>query len=258
MRHKEIRLENLTRREFREALDSGHFSLAIVATGSIEQHLEHLTFPQDIANSTYIAEQVAGELYPDAVVAVPMSIGISEHHMLFAGTMTAKPGSWLAVLFDAVESLVRHGIKKVLILNGHGGNVEPVKSVIQQWQLHLTKSYGSPLSSADLDGITSHDRYVETLLERSDAGVDLRFLNYWDAIPESWVEDVLDTGTFPGHAQEFETSLAMYADPERVRPDAIAHNQDRGPAAATAEKGRILMEKAIEGVTEVVQGMLSR
>ena len=41
----------------------------------------------------------------------------------------------------------KHGITKILILNGHGGNVLPVKGVIQQWQLHLTSVYGNPINN---------------------------------------------------------------------------------------------------------------
>ena len=125
--NRKVRIEAYTRREFREALRAGSFRAAIIATGSIEQHLEHLALEQDIASSTHVAERAAEALYPSVAVVVPLSIGIAEHHMYFPGTMSAKPGSWLAVLFDAVESLVRHGITRVLILNGHGGNVKPVR-----------------------------------------------------------------------------------------------------------------------------------
>ena len=120
MQSKGFRLEKLTRREFREARAAGHFDAAIIATGSIEQHLEHLAHEQDIASSSHIAEMVSERLHPNVVVAAPISIGISEHHMHSPGTLTAKPGPWLSVVFDAVDSLVRHGINKVLILNGHG------------------------------------------------------------------------------------------------------------------------------------------
>ncbi len=137
-----VRLENHTRREFREALGAGHFKAAIIATGSIEQHLEHLALVQDIASSAHIGERVAEGMYPNVVLAVPMAVGIAEHHMHSAGTLTAKPGSWLAVLFDVIESLVRHGIKKVLVLNGHGGNRRPVYGVISQWKMFLEREHG--------------------------------------------------------------------------------------------------------------------
>ena len=254
---KEIRLEHLTRREFRQAREAGHYKVGIIATGSTEQHLEHLAMAQDIASSTYVAERVAERLYPKVVVAVPMAIGISEHHMLFAGTLSAKPGNWLAVLCDAVESLMRHGIKKVLLINGHGGNVAPVQSAMQQWQLYFTATQGNPLSSADVSNIKTNVQYTSALLDRGSPGVDLRFHSYWDLIPKEFAQEVLETGRYPGHANEFETSFTMYAIPENVRTEAIPYNDDPGVSAATAEKGRLLVEKAIDGVAKLVEEMLS-
>ena len=232
MRNKEVNLERFTRREFRKSLESGHFKLAIVATGSVEQHLEHLAMAQDIVSSTYIAERVAERLYPNVLVAVPMSIGIAEHHMHIAGSLSAKPGSWLGVLFDAVESLMRHGIKKILILNGHGGNVLPIEGAIRQWKLYFDNTQG-----------------VEQ-------PVDLRFCSYWDLIPKEFAARVLDTGVMPGHAGEFETSFTMDAIPENVRTEDISHNEDPGPSAATREKGALLIKKTLEGAIKLVEEML--
>ena len=252
-----VRLERLTRMEFREAREAGHFKAAIIATGSIEQHLEHLAMSQDIACSTYVAEQVAKNLYPNVVVAVPMSIGISEHHMGYAGTLTAKTGSWLAVLFDAVESLVRHDVKSVLVLNGHGGNVSPLNSAIHQWRMYFLSTQGAMPSTVDKISTTIGMGYRARQLEDDQSEVDLRVYSYWDVIPKEYGREVLETPHFPGHATEFETAVAMYAIPESVRPEAIPLNEDPGPALATAEKGRLLMEKAVEGVTAVVEEMLA-
>ena len=256
MPEREMRLERLTRLEFREAREAGHFKAAIIATGSIEQHLEHLAMSQDIACSTYVAEHVADRLYPNVVVTVPMSIGISEHHMGFPGTLTAKPGGWLAVLFDAVESLVRHGVRKVLVVNGHGGNVKSLESAMQQWKLYFLGTYGATPSTVDELGTSTQMEYRARLLQGDDSEVDLRFCSYWDVIPKKFARGVMQSRHFPGHATEFETAVAMYATPESVRPDAIPLNEDPRPASATAEKGRLLIEKAVEGVTAVVEEML--
>ncbi len=253
-----VRLEKYTRREFREALRAGHFRAAVIATGSVEQHLEHLALEQDIASSAYVAERAAEALYPDVTVAAPMSIGIAEHHMGFPGTMSAKPGSWLAVLFDAVESLVRHGITRILILNGHGGNVNPVNGVIGQWRLHLTAVYGNPIPANAAEEIHSHSDYTNALLQRDSPGLDLRFNSYWDLIPKEFADGVLDVGHHPGHAGEFETSFALRAFPDNVRADAIPHSRDPEPAAADPEKGRLLIDKAIQGAEALLKDMLAR
>jgi creatinine amidohydrolase len=226
---KEVRVERMTRREFRERLQAGEIKAAIIPTGSIEQHLEHLAMGHDIASSTHVAEQAARKLSPQVVVAVPMAIGISEHHMFAPGSLTAKPGSWLSALFDAVESFVRHGVKNVLVLNGHGGNVAPMNGIINQWK-----------------------RYFD----RDHAGCNIQFCSYWDLIPQDLARDVLDTGRMPGHAQEFETSFALHVFPENVRMDVIGDQEDKEPIQATAEKGQRLVDKAIEEVANLVQGML--
>ena len=257
MTNREVRLERLTRREVRQALEQGHFSAAIIPTGSIEQHLEHMAMGQDIASSTYVAERAAERLYPNVLVAVPVSIGLSEHHMLFPGTLSARTGSWLAVVFDAVESLMRHGVKKVLLLNGHGGNRLALDAALLQWRLQLVRTYGTPLTDTETEGLSAYTDYVDALLKRPNTGVDLRYHSYWDLVPKEFAHKVLDLEQYPGHAQEFETAFALYAFPESVRSEAIPANEDPSAASATAEKGRLLAEKAVEGVAALVEEMLA-
>ena len=84
----------------------------------------------------------------------------------------------------------------------------------------------------------------------------MQFASYWDFIPSDFAETVLATKRMPGHAQEFETSIALHAFPELVRQSVIAHQDDPEPAQATAEKGRQLAEIAITGVIAFLQGML--
>src|SRR5712692_3300892 len=150
-------VHKFSRKEFREACLRGDLKAVIIPTGSNEQHLEHLAMEHDIKSSTLVAEQAALNLYPNVVVAVPMAIGISEHHMVHKGSLSAKPGGWLAVLFDAVENFARHGIYQIYLCNGHGGNVAPVNGVLNQWK-----------------------RFFAATEPR----VNLLFNSYWDLIPK--------------------------------------------------------------------------
>lgn len=227
MTDREVMLAKLTRREFRQALEQGKFQAAIIPTGSNEQHLEHLAMEHDIASSTYVAREAAKRLYPQVIVSVPMAVGISEHHMVQKGTITAKPGSWLAVLFDAVESLVRHGIRKVLILNGHGGNEAPVEGVKPQWDLYFNSV---------------------------DPEIDLQFQSYWDLSRE--IAEQHCRTSVPGHAQEYETAFALALFPENVRHDAMREQEDREPLLASAEQGRVMAEAAVNKTAEFVLGMI--
>ena len=165
MESKIFELPELTRKEFKNHLDLGHFESVIIPTGSIEQHLDHLSMNLDIQMSRYVATQAATKLYPKTLVVSPISFGIAEHHMYFPGTLSAKPGSWLSILFDLIESILRHGIKKILILNGHGGNITPVNGIIEQWQLNLYATQNTTIQSQISDSLENHYEYLDAILK---------------------------------------------------------------------------------------------
>ncbi len=209
MPESEVLLTKLTRREFREGIESGKFTTGMVVVGSQEQHSEHLAMEHDIASASYLAREAARRLYPKVIVAVPISVGMSEHHMHHKGTLSARPGAWLGVVFDAVRSLVRHGVQNVLIYNGHGGNTLPLMGAMDQWRYFIKADF---------------------------PGVNLQFASYWDLIPRDFLLQHMDTDIIPGHAKEFETSIALALFPENVRQEAMQDMADKDPLLATAEK----------------------
>ncbi|NWF53419.1 MAG: creatininase family protein [Syntrophaceae bacterium] len=229
MPNREVMLAKMTRREFREGIEGEKFSTAIVCVGSHEQHSEHLAMEHDIESVVHIAREAARRLYPQVVVVVPMAVGISEHHMHHKGTISARPGGWLSVLFDVVENMVRHGVKNVLIFNGHGGNTLPVMGTIDQMRYSL--KYNAP-------------------------GVNLQFCSYWDLIPRDFLLKHMETDVIPGHAKEFETAIALALFPENVRKEVMPGMEDQDPLLATAEKGRLYVEEAVEQTVEYLKRMM--
>ena len=229
MADSEVLLAKLTRREFREAIKAGKFTTALIAVGSNEQHSEHLAMEHDLVSVTYIAKEAAKRLYPQVIVTVPIAVGISEHHMHHKGTITARAGSWLGVLFDVVESLGRHGVRNILILNGHGGNTLPVKGVIDSWRYYLQNHFPE---------------------------ANLQFCSYWDLIPREFLGKHMQTNIIPGHAKEFETAIGLALFPENVRHNAMLDQTDKDPLLATAEKGRLFVEEAIRQTVDYLKGMI--
>lgn len=225
----EVMLAKLTRREFREAINAGKFTTAILCAGSTEQHSEHLAMEHDLASVTHIAREAARRLYPRVIVAIPMAVGISEHHMHHKGTLSARAGSWLGVLFDGIESLARHGVRNILILNGHGGNTAPIQGAIKNWRYSL----------------------VGMGLE-----VNLQFSSYWDLIPRDVLARHMKTDIIPGHAKEFETAIGLALFPENVRLSVMPDMEDKDPLLASAEKGRVFVEEAICQTVGFLQGMM--
>ena len=213
---------DLTRKEFRERMQQGLIKAAVVPTGSTEQHEEHLEMIHDSLHVTHMAVQAAKRLHPQVVVATPVGIGVSGYWMEHVGTLTVRPEIFCEYVFDVCHSLQRAGLENILILNGHGGNIPPLMRRL--------------------------DEYREKLK------VNLRFQSYWDVYDPDIAPSVMEKGGLPGHADEFETSTMLSLAPERVHQEDIVNES---AAAATRAKGEILLERAMDGVTEVLRQMIA-
>lgn len=183
---RKIMLAENTRKEFREWLESGRLKAAILPAGSIEQHNEHLALDVDIQIATLIAQQVALALYPQVVVAPPSPCGFAPYHMGRKGTVTLRKETFQAYLLDVLSCLKAHGIRTLLVLNGHGGNGAPMAEALPEWRKVL--------------------------------GVTVDADSYFTAHPVEFLKQVLTTSKSPeSHAGEVETSIHMAAFPERIR-----------------------------------------
>lgn len=221
---RQVLLHKHTRREFRERMQSGELKACIIPVAATEQHLEHLCMEHDWRSCLHVSIEVAKRLQPQVIVAPAMNVGISEHHMRHIGTLSAMPGSWLNVLFDAIRSMHHAGFTNILVLNGHGGNIAPCQGIWGQFQQRLE--------------------------------INLQFESYWDHLSKEVAEANLKTKRWPGHAQEFETAFALAAFPENVRQDAMQDQEDQEPLEATAEAGAAMIESIVAGVARHVAGMI--
>jgi creatinine amidohydrolase len=94
--------------------------LAIIPMGSVEQHGPHLPCGTDYLASVAIGRAVAEKV--DGLLVPFSPVGVTPFHMSFAGTLTLRPQTFIAVVEDICDSLVRHGAKKIVFLNWHEGN----------------------------------------------------------------------------------------------------------------------------------------
>ena len=102
----------------------------IVPIGSTEQHGPNGLIGTDHLDAEFVARGV-GDLI-GALVAPTLTIGMSQHHLSFAGSITLRPSTLMAVVGDVVRSLVRHGFERFLFINGHGGNVATVTAAFDE------------------------------------------------------------------------------------------------------------------------------
>jgi len=94
--------------------------MVILPVGSVEQHGLHLPLGTDYLNGVERAKLVAQRA--DVLVAPVLLLGQSPYHMEFPGTITLSAETIQRVYVEAAQSLIRHGFKRFLILNAHGGN----------------------------------------------------------------------------------------------------------------------------------------
>lgn len=102
--------------------------VALIPVGSIEQHGRHLPLGTDSYAAMEVCKLIAQR--SEALVAPVVLAGISAHHLGFAGSLTLSPETFEQVVFETAQALIHHGIRKIAIYNGHGGNSASVANVI--------------------------------------------------------------------------------------------------------------------------------
>jgi creatinine amidohydrolase len=127
-----MRIEDLNWMDVEKYLQ-GEDRLMLV-TGASEQHgylslLTDIKIPLALADS---ASQATGVL-----VAPPLNFGVSPYFLGYPGTLSLRVSTFMAAVEDIVRSAYNHGFKRILILNGHGGN-SPVRNHLHEVNNELT------------------------------------------------------------------------------------------------------------------------
>lgn len=157
----------------------------ILPLGSTEQH-GYLSLSVD----SILSERVSLEAAEPVGVAVfpVLSYGITPYFRAFPGTISLRVNTYLDVVRDVLDSLANHGFKRILIVNGHGGN-SPAQSFAGEW-------------------MADHP------------GVRIKFHNWWNA-PRTWAK-VQAIDALASHASWMEnfpwTRLANVAMPKERKP----------------------------------------
>src|SRR6185369_7840067 len=102
----------------------------VIPIAALEQHGGHLPLFTDSMLLGEIVRRLADQFH-DRVLFAPLTwLGNSEHHLDFPGTLSAAPRVYIDLLCGLAENFVTHGFKRIVFLNGHGGNDVPGKQAI--------------------------------------------------------------------------------------------------------------------------------
>jgi len=160
--------------------------VALIPFGMIEDHGYHLPVDTDILIASAICERTADLLPEEVVVMPPVYYGYSPHHMDFPGPITINWETLIKYLLDICKSLIYHGFKKILIVNGHGSN-------------------------AAIGELAARLAVVE-----SSQDIHCAFISWWELADVQKVINKIRESQTVSHAGEMETSLYLAIEPENV------------------------------------------
>ena len=166
----------------------GNFKKAALAIGACEAHGQHLAEGCDTIVSYTLAKKIADEL-GDMLVLPPVPVGYSAHYDSFPFSLTLGYDTVTQVVYDLVESIIRNGIKTILLVNGHDGNIAPIEIASRK----IKEVYPDAR-------IAALDQWWVTAGQLLPAGT----FEVWDGL---------------GHAGEGETSMAYHLFPDWCEPE---------------------------------------
>lgn len=207
-----LRWTELTRTRLIDMLPD---SVVTMAIGATEQHGPHLGTGTDALLASTVLERAAdrygklpenqGGVDRPLILAPTLPFGASDHHLAFGGTLSLRAETLLAVLLDICSSLSAVGAKRLVIVNGHGGN---------SGVCHAAAGAAAARSSL----IVAH-------------------VDYWSLLGTD--TSPLEPAAVPGHAGVFETSLVS-----AVRPDLVTDPPTRPDPPGTVEVAGLTVQAA--------------
>ena len=223
----------------------------VIPVAALEQHGHHLPLFTDSMLLGEIVRRAAERLNERVLFTPLMWLGNSDHHIDFPGTLSARPRVYLDLLSGLANDLIRYGFRRIVFVNGHGGNDVPGRQALfEVRQQH-------------------RDRHDLLLL----------FATYWNVgarLPE--VTAKLQQKEM-AHACEWETSMILRLAPQLVGNYAKAAPVEPGtgfspgfrawttkdrtgvghlghPSMASAEKGEALFGAFAEGVVQFLERVI--
>src|SRR5438552_9347001 len=226
-------------------------TVVLAPIAACEQHSRHLPTFTDTLLVTAVAEAAEQRLPQQMLLLPTLWLGASSHHLRFGGTLSAEVDTHITMLVDLLAPLLEDGYQRILVLNGHGGNIDTMHVALRRLQ----------------------PRYRGRLVAAA---------SYWELAEEELAALAQGQRKTMGHACEFETSMILALRPDLVHREKILNDPptdedsfrgvytaedmkqrtDHGavgyPELATAEKGRRFLEAAMGRTVEVLQAMLGR
>jgi len=227
--------------------------IAILPVGSIEQHGPHLPLDTDAFDAEYLARQVARSCSDPKPFVLPLiSYGISYEHDEFKGTVSITNDTLSRLIYDIGISLARNGIKKLLIINGHGGNTPALSYAAQMINREAKIFVGvdsGETSDVDIYRLidTPNDVHAGEIETSTSLAIRPQLVRM-DYAPNSVPQ-------FSSRYLNFTSKrwVSWYAYTQNVTSDGVLGNASK----ATAEKGRKIWQIMVAHLVSLVEDLKS-
>jgi len=249
----------LSTRDFEAARASGLAArtVAVLPVAATEQHGPHLPLAVDATLLQGVIDAALPQLAAELPVLFlpPQAVGLSTEHRSYPGTLTLSPATLLALWTELGECVARAGVRKLLLLNGHGGNVAPMDIVARELRqrcgllVYSSSWFGLPLPE-HVHGLFTpeehrfgiHGGEIETsmMLHLAPRQVHMAHAQRW----RSASQDRAERHALLGNGRSAKMGWAI----EDYHPAGAVGNA----AAATAEKGRAVLEAAGQALAQLL------
>src|SRR5262249_49662744 len=128
------------------------------------------------------------------LVTPTLTIGMSQHHLGFSGSITLRPSTLIALVGDVITSLMKHGFERFLFINGHGGNIATVTAAFDE--VYAASSMRGPGSASP---------------------VRCKMVGWWQGKRSDALAKELYGDANGGHATASEGSLAQYYHQQAIK-----------------------------------------
>jgi creatinine amidohydrolase len=246
-------LQDFRSQEIEEFIKKGN-DLILIPVGSLEQHGRNLPLGTDSFVAIRLAEDVARK--SKTILTPPLWFGWSNHHMGYSGTITLQAETLIKVVEDICMSLIQHGFRKLLIINGHRvTNLSPL--IIAAMNVH--QKTGALLSVIDPVVIAAT---IGKEMRRSEIGG----LGHGGELETSHMmylcPDLVDMSDMMKVIPKYKTdmmNLDFYAGGDKVywTFDVEELSEGRGcfgdPTFASKEKGETYHHKVVEKICQYIE-----
>ncbi|MBN2322778.1 MAG: creatininase family protein [Spirochaetes bacterium] len=208
--------------------------IALLPVGATEQHGPHLPLDTDAFDALHLSREVACS-FPDPkpLVLPPLPYGVSYHHMDFCGTISITNETLTRLVYEIGMSVAQHGVKKLIIINGHGGNTPALKNAAQM----INRDSGiftcvdtGETSDVDISGLveTPNDAHAGEIETSTSLALRPHLVQMDRAEP--FIPD------FSSRYLDFSSSRSVewYARTEKISANGVLGD----PSKASVEKGR--------------------